>query len=113
MLDQIFLSIININQFSLYLALSHFQFRDGKNKVKFDWHIQKMRDTGLLDNLEKKWFEIRKCQNLLNPFSEKDSFGKNLDNEKFSLDNMGGLFIIFVFISLVALLFHIFHLYRR
>ncbi|CAF3550034.1 unnamed protein product [Rotaria sp. Silwood1] len=78
-------------------------------KSDLNHYIQMLRDLGVLEQLEKKWFGQHKCLNSLTSPGGKDEIGGKREDEKFSLHIMGGLFITFVFVSVIALLLHLYY----
>ncbi|CAF4012903.1 unnamed protein product [Rotaria sordida] len=83
--------------------------KDWEYKDTLNRNIQTMRDSGILEQLEKKWFGQHKCFDSSKSLYGKDETGGKHENDKFSLDMMGGLFITFIFLSIIALFLHFYH----
>ncbi|CAF2789310.1 unnamed protein product [Rotaria sp. Silwood2] len=83
--------------------------KDWEYKTTLNQNIQSMRDSGFLEQLEEKWFGQQKCLDSSKSLYGKDETGGKNKNDTFSLDVIGGLFIIFIIVSFIALLLHVCH----
>jgi ionotropic glutamate receptor len=76
--------------------------KDWPYKKDLDVHIMAMRESEKLENLENSWLGHRTCSS-----SDKIDQANGLNNEIFSVDAMGGLFLTFFILTVIAFIFHL------
>jgi len=64
-----------------------------------------MRESERLEDLENRWLGHRTCSSSSSPDKLDQAIGSN--NEVFSLDAMGGLFLIFLILTVIAFILHL------
>lgn len=69
-------------------------------KKDFDVHVMKMRESEKLEVLENRWFKRQTCS---------PSSSNTVNDGTFSLDAIGGLFLIFFILTVLAFILHIWH----
>ncbi|CAF4230581.1 unnamed protein product [Rotaria socialis] len=80
-------------------------------KRDLDLHILALRETQKLESLENAWLRHRTCPSSSSSSSSSNNENKedNSKTETFSLDVLGGLFLIFLIITAIAFCFHFWH----
>jgi ionotropic glutamate receptor len=74
-------------------------------KKDFDVHIMAIRESETLEDLENRWLGHQKCSS--SSSSGKPNPAGDPNNKTFPLDSMGGLFLIFLILSVIAFILYL------
>jgi ionotropic glutamate receptor len=77
--------------------------KDWPYKKDLDVHIMDMRGSEKLEIFEKRWLEHQTCSSS----SGKTGQTKDSNNDKFSVDAMGGLFLLYFILTVIAFIYHL------
>ncbi|CAF4871283.1 unnamed protein product [Rotaria sp. Silwood1] len=78
-------------------------------KTDLDVHILALRESQKLESIENVWMSHQTCSASLSSSSSNFNQDDNSKSETFSLNVLGGLFLIFLIITAIAFGFHICH----
>lgn len=79
--------------------------KDWPYKKDLDVHIMTMRESEKLEFLENRWLGHQTCSSS----SDKTDPANSSNNEIFPLDVMGGLFLMFFILTVIAFILHLWH----